>query len=358
MWKWIGVGLGLTACTAAALVHGVTATAAPSMLVLGILWLFVPAPLVFLWRVFRRPSGVLRGLASAYVAVSVLMAVAVLGLVGWIGSERGIHPAPCETLPRIEEYPAVQQGMQRVTFPSREGTQRVGWFVPGSNGATVVLLHGYRCDKREMLPHASFLHDAGYSVLLFDFRNRGESAGDAVTLGYYERQDALGAVDYLKTRGDVDAKRIGVLGVSMGGATAVLAAAVGPDLRAVVTESAFRTADSSIEEAFTHFIHLPRFPYAPITTQIIQWRLGVKTSAVSPQRDIARISPRPVFIIHGLADETISPDNARDLYAAAGQPKELWLVPGSGHAHAVDVAHDEYVRRVTRFFDNNLGVVK
>ena len=354
MFKWIAIAGGLAFFAAVGAIHGVTATAAGSMPALVALWLFAAAPLAFVWLIATKPGGRARVVSLGYLTLSAVLAVTVLGGVGWIGSERAIHPSPCNNEPQLADYPALQPQIEPVKFASRDGTSLAGWFVEGTSPATVVLVHGYGCERHDMLPQASFLHAAGYSVLLFDLRNCGESGGDAVTLGYREQQDVLGAIDYLKTRPDVDGSRIGALGVSMGGSTVIMAAAQTPDIKAVVSESGFKSANSSIEQAFTHFIHLPAFPYAPITTQIIEWRLGLQTSQVVPEAVVGQIVPRPVLIIHGLQDKTISPDDAHALYAAAGQPKELWLIPTSGHANGAEKDASDYAQRVTKFFDRNL----
>ncbi|MBI2855926.1 MAG: alpha/beta hydrolase [Chloroflexi bacterium] len=335
-------------------IHGVTATAASSIIFLGVLWLFTPAPLVFLarmWRPWRR----FRRLSTVYLVTSVVLSVLVLAGVGWIGSERGIHPSLNEHLPKLEDYPHLREALEEVGFQSSDGTLIKGWFIPGDSDTTIILLHGFLDIRDKMLPHADFLHRAGYSVLLFDMRSKGESEGDAVTLGYYERDDVKGAVDYLKSRPDVNSDALGVLGVSMGGATAILAAAEIPELKAVVSESAFKSVDSAIASSFEHFIHLPAFPFAPITVFIIEQRLGLSTDQVVPEVAVGRISPRPLFLIHGQDDVTIRPEDARALFAAAGEPKEgLWLIPGSGHAEGAEVALEEYSKRVVDFFDRYL----
>jgi dipeptidyl aminopeptidase/acylaminoacyl peptidase len=123
-----------------------------------------------------------------------------------------------------------------------------------------------------MLRHADFLHNLGFNTLLFDFRNRGESEGDAVTIGYYEQGEALAALNYLKTRPEVDPKRIGVLGASMGAAVAIMAAARSEGMRAAVADSPFKSIESVVAQSFEHYINLPPFPYAPITLQILAWR--------------------------------------------------------------------------------------
>ena len=334
-----------------AAVHGVTATAATSMIFLGVLWLFTPAPVVFLARM-RRPWARYRTLSTGYLATSAVLSVLVLAGVGWIGAERGIHPSLAEDLPVLEDYPHLESALEEVSFQSSDGTPLAGWFIPGDSPRTVILLHGFSDIREKMLPHAKFLHEAGYSVLLFDFRSRGESGGDAVTMGFHERGDVRGAVQYLKGRPDADGESLGVLGVSMGGATAIMAAAEIQELIAVVSESSFKSVDSAIASSFEHFINLPAFPFAPITVFIMEQRLGISTNEVIPEDSVGLISPRPVFIIHGQDDETIVPGDARAIYAAAKEPKEdMWLIPGAGHAEGAEIAPVEYGERVVSFFD-------
>jgi fermentation-respiration switch protein FrsA (DUF1100 family) len=337
-----------------AAVHGVTATAAGSIIFLGVLWLFTPSPLVFLarmWRPWRR----FRVLSTSYLVVSGVLSVLVLAGVGWIGAERGIHPSLTSDLPRLEDYPRLQAALENVEFQSKDGTPLRGWFIPGESPKTIILLHGFTDIRDKMLPHADFLHTAGYSVLLFDFRSRGESGGDAVTMGYHERGDVQGAVAYLKSRPDSDGEDLGILGVSMGAATAILAAVETPELKAVVSESSFKSVDSAIADSFEHFIDLPAFPFAPITVFIIERRLGINTAQVVPEEVVGLISPRPLFLIHGEDDGTIRPENGEAIYSAAREPKEdLWLIPGAGHAEGAEIAPVEYGRRVVRFFDRHL----
>jgi fermentation-respiration switch protein FrsA (DUF1100 family) len=347
--------LGTALFGTVAAIHGVTATAAASMIFLGILWLFTPAPLVFLGRMWR-PWRRYRALSTGYLAISAVLSVLVLAGVGWIGSERGIHPSLSDDLPKLEDYPQLEAALEDVTFQSSDGTTLAGWFIPGESPTTIILLHGFSDIRDKMLPHAGFLHDAGYSVLLFDLRSKGESGGDAVTFGYHERGDVQGAVQYLKDRPDADGENVGVLGVSMGAATAIMAAADTPELKAVVSESAFKSVDSAIASSFEHFIDLPAFPFAPITVLIIELRLGIDTDQIVPEEYVGLISPRPVFIIHGQEDETIVTGDAKAIHAAAKEPKEdLWFIPGAGHAEGAEIAPEEYGTRVVDFFDQYLG---
>ena len=130
--------------------------------------------------------------------------------------ERAIHPKPCDDVPAQADHSTLQPLAEVVSFPVPDDGQRLGWFIPGQSRATVLLLDDHGCRRQEMLDYAEVLHGAGYSTLMFDFRNRGDSDGDAVTLGFYEQQDAVAAVDYLKTRSDVDIELLGVLSISIG----------------------------------------------------------------------------------------------------------------------------------------------
>ncbi|MDZ4279144.1 MAG: acetylxylan esterase, partial [Dehalococcoidia bacterium] len=116
-------------------------------------------------------------------------------VVAWFVSQTMLHPKP-----RVEDHDlgAFDLRAEEIDFPSRDGTRLSGWFIPASRAGPapgVVLSHGWARSRAELLPHANFLHRAGYAVLAFDYRHRGKSDGDAVTLGVRERGDLRGALD-------------------------------------------------------------------------------------------------------------------------------------------------------------------
>lgn len=296
--------------------------------------------------------GMFRKVLVRAVAPIAALSIAILGGVGWVGSERALHPHYYHYNWTVESFPDLHP--EAITVHTTTGVALKGRFFPGARRALIILASGYGDTQDQMLPYAEFLHRAGFSCLTYNMRARATSGGEYVTLGVFEQKDLVSVVRYAMSRHDVDANRIGVLGISMGGSTAILAAAQDTAIRAVVDDCGFSDAPSVIAASFEHFIHLPAFPFAPITVWIASERAGIDVNGVRPMDVISRISPRPVFIIHGLADYVVPADNSRRNFRAARQPKELWLVPGAAHGKAHTVAKAEYEKRVVNFFDHAL----
>ncbi len=303
------------------------------------------------------PRRHLRLLAGTAAALSVLV-ILVLGIVGWVGSERAIYREPTEVEYALTDYDFAAE-TETVRFPSHDGTPLVGWFVPATAGGApapmVVLVHGYGPARWELLPHAAYLHRAGYNVLLFDFRGRGESGGGGLTLGVREPLDVRGAVDYVLSRPEVDPDRVAVQGVSLGASSAIIAMADDPRIAALIAESPFTDMRGVIKQSFEHYIGLPSFPFAPVTQFIIERRLHADIDDVRPIDAITRIGQRPVFLIEDMDDTAMPPQSGQRLYAVAPGPKELWLVEKAGHSKAYKVAPTEYERRVLAFYAAYLG---
>jgi fermentation-respiration switch protein FrsA (DUF1100 family) len=279
--------------------------------------------------------------------------IVLLGGIGWIGSERAIHPAAAHYATTLADYPDLHPS--EIGFQSRTGAAIAATFFPGARRAVIALSHGYGDNQAQMLPYAEFLHGAGYSVLTYDMRNRGRSGGEAVTLGALESLDLISAIDYLTTRADVDGGRIGALGLSLGGSTTLLAAAGDPRIKAIVDDSGFSDAPGVIAGSIQHFIGLPAFPFAPITTAIAGWRIGIDVNRIQPVDMVSRIAPRPLLIIHCLGDRVVLPVNSERNFKAAGEPKSIWRIPAGGHIDGHVMARQEYERRVIEFFDRSLA---
>jgi dipeptidyl aminopeptidase/acylaminoacyl peptidase len=251
-----------------------------------------------------------------------------------------------------------QAPYEAVSFTTVDAILLKGWVVKPEHllekTPAIIICHGVGANKSDFTELAVFLAKRGYIVLLFDFRAHGESAGSRTSLGYHEQKDISAALDLLKARPEVDPGRIGIYGFSMGGSAAILAVAQTRAFSAVVVDSAFTSLRDQARDAITGFYHLPSFPFLPLSIMGYQLYFQTSVDSVSPVRAIAKIAPTPVFIIAGEGDALIPADNGRNLYAAATEPKDLWIIPNADHGGTLAAAGGSYEKRVGEFFDKHL----
>jgi pimeloyl-ACP methyl ester carboxylesterase len=254
---------------------------------------------------------------------------------------------------------------EEIAFATSDGVEIRGWFFPATPGSrpasngrtatppdpgTIILGHGFSASRHTDLHLPAFLVPAGFNVLMLDFRAHGESGGTQTSAGYLEHQDILAAVAYLQGRG---LHRIGVQGYSLGAAVSIVSAALCPALMGVVADSGFARLATPLAQILQGWGRPPwqaRFA-ARLGAWFVARDLHFNADEAAPVHLIGRISPRPIFLIHGDADQLIPVSDARALYAAAGDPKQLWVVPGAVHdGGAYAAVPDEYRRRVIAFW--------
>lgn len=243
-------------------------------------------------------------------------------------------------------------GAVPVSFASRSGSQLRGWFAPGRRGAgAVLLLHGVHANRLAMLPRARFLHERGYAVLLPDFRAHGESTGDRTTFGMLESRDAVAALCLLRTL--APGERVGVIGVSLGGAAALL----GPaplNADAMVLESVYPTIYLAARNRLDAWLGPIGRLAAPALVRWLEPEVGFDADSLRPIDHIATVRS-PVFVLAGTEDQYTLIGESRALYARAQSPKEFWAVEGAAHVDLHDFAPQEYERRVGTFLERNLA---
>ncbi len=255
------------------------------------------------------------------------------------------------------ELPGVQP--EGVVFEGRDGKPLGGWFVPAPPWVekpwpTVMLVYGYGGFKEQMAGYAKTIHEGGFATFMFDMVGSGLRRGEPVTFGYKERWNMLDAAQYLRTRPDVDAERIGALGISMGAATALLAAAEDPGIKAIVSDSSYADLQGMVQPGVRAFVGSRALFLAPLIVRYAETMLGMKSNEIRPAEAAAALGDRPLLIIHGDCDTLTDPNSAQRLYNAASGPKEMWVVPECGHAYAPVVAPEEYKQRVNKFFQRYL----
>jgi uncharacterized protein len=224
------------------------------------------------------------------------------------------------------------------------------WTVHTLHGApAVVLVHGFKTSREEMIPWARFLHDGGYNVLLLDTRGTGKSGGSTIGLGATEPHDISLAVDVARDEFGTD--KVAVLGISLGAGAAILAAAEDPDISAVIADSAWTDQDFQLARLSFLQVGPVRVPLLPYGIAAVNALVGADVDKARPLEAIVRISPRPILLIHSADDEnaTTPVDGARRLFAAAGEPKQLWIAERGGHVGALHASPAEYRARVLDF---------
>jgi alpha-beta hydrolase superfamily lysophospholipase len=316
----------------------------------------------------RRPSRLRHGtalLAAPLVLGAAGAALLLVELSVRLTNPPGyVHPGPSAALngarTTLGTDPMTELGLpyRSVEFPtSGEATLR-GWLVPGTERARigVVTAHGRGADRRDFLRHVPIFHDLGLPTLLFDYREHGTSdgAGRGMSMGFREARDISAAVRFLKET--VGVERVVVVGGSLGGASAILAAAQDRTIDGVVAESPFasmaRFVYDDVNRTVAHRPLLrPLFTlpgWSGLVVEVSALRQGVSQLS-SPADVVHRIAPRPLLLMHGTGDVTVDRAHSELLYAKAGNPKELWIAEGAEHVRIFDRYPEEYRARISAF---------
>jgi fermentation-respiration switch protein FrsA (DUF1100 family) len=281
-----------------------------------------------------------------------LLAGAALGLGSLAFAYRATHPhrRPLRGLPGDDgiEY-------EDVVFSSRDHLRLSGWFIPSPGAkAGVILCHGFPNNRSEMMYWARVLHEAGFHLLLFDFRALGESDGAMCSIGALEVNDLLGATDYFASRPEMRGLPIGVFGLSMGGAVAIMTAAEDERLKAVATHGAYAT----LEQAIAQRCRMILGPLGPALHRPAIWWgrrwFPSHPRDVSPVGVIGKIAPRPVLLFHGELDQIVRPSDGLALFRAARGQKALVPLRRSWHVRIHPNESEAYDAKLREFFRDSL----
>ncbi len=266
---------------------------------------------------------------------------------------------------------------EEITFESRLGHVNLhGVFFsarPPSN-KTLLLVHGF--DENRMMAGRTekiveYLIPQGYNIMTFDLRGQGESEGDFISFGYYEKYDLLGAVDYVKQRG-TEGEKIGVLGFSMGAATAILAADEG-ELDAVIADSTFSDFSDFITNGLdrlpsnlnllssnlgdlSYWSVLRHFPCRDWFVDYYAQKYKININEISPIKAVRKMKEKPILLIHGKRDRLISCTDSEALYNCLSYNPHalLWLTERAGHVESLRLYPDQYLTKVKLFLDTSL----
>ncbi|AFY74480.1 X-Pro dipeptidyl-peptidase (S15 family) [Synechococcus sp. PCC 7502] len=270
------------------------------------------------------------------------------------------------SIPKRAFNPAAVSAFSRppidVEFTTSDGVKISGWFErsPISNNANnskaLILVHGMNSSRTKEFggkfpEFAAAMVKRGFNVLLIDLRGHGKSADARFTFGLAEKNDVLGAVNWLKNQG-FKSKQIGILGVSMGGASAIAAVVDESEIGALVVDCTFAEVYPLIQREWQSASGLPDL-FLPSTMIFAHLFTGYDLTSSKPVEQIKRISARPVLIIHSAIETYIPVSNAYAL-KAADPNAEFWQTTAKLHARNYNADPQAYVNQVTNFFNRSL----
>jgi dienelactone hydrolase len=327
----VSAGAGIAPVYLATAGFSLIVVIAAASMIAGLVLLVVGA-----WMLIRATPGWWRLLAIPVAFLVLQFLVLPLG-----GAVYGTHPPQTPTSGRPPS------GAESVSFATPDGVTLVGWYTSSRNGAAVIVLPGSGGDKDSTRVHADVLVGHGYGVLALDSRGTGDSGGVGNAWGWHGPADIAGALTWLSGRPEVDAGRVAVLGLSMGGEEAITAAATDPRIAAVVAEG----VSARIPEDLAY---LP-WEGTGIIERIEAWVMyGVADWMTDAQRPeplvdaVAAASRVPLLLIVGNDPAEAA---AAPLFARAAPTVDIWTLPDAPHIQSLALHPADWEARVVGFLD-------
>lgn len=330
-----------------------------------------------------NPPNLLEFFSVNWALISIAATIVLLVVVPWLVVRKYIGIAlniVKDTVPPLSMGPRDFMRMEGevVEFRAFDGIRLQGMFLYGKPerrpAGMIIFAHEFKSDMHSAARYCQGLLDAGYDVFSFDFRSHG---GSTYEEGYNplqwctdrEMNDLLGAIAYVEDWLEQEGRpaQLGLFGISRGGTACLLAARHNPIVKAIITDGAF-SSDKVIEHFMKRWAGIfakARFVYSnnpPWFWRFLRWllfrqckrKLGIRMP--SARKALLAMGHRPLLLVHGEKDGYIPVDQARILYAAAGDPKFMWIVPGAKHNQSAIVAPQEHALRTVWFFDRYLAL--
>ncbi len=239
---------------------------------------------------------------------------------------------------------------QRVGIKARNGyglSARI-YLAPQASDRWIVALHGYNNRSLTMAKYALIFNKLGYNVLAPDMRRSGQSGGNTVTFGYFERRDTEDWIEYLyKTYGNIV---FGLFGISLGAATAILVASIRNDAKFIISYCSFSSfKDIIIARGPDYFRGIMLLYPAIIAGAYILSRALLSTIDIA---DAASAIDCPMLIMHSKKDAFTPYAHSLKIAKAAPRAK-LYLFEEGAHARAYSISPEEYEKVVTDFITSS-----
>jgi fermentation-respiration switch protein FrsA (DUF1100 family) len=248
-----------------------------------------------------------------------------------------------------------QADYEEVELVTADGVNFGAWHFrqPGSP-QTVIVSGGHKGQRQNSLGISAALWRKGFNVILYSYRGMPGSDRAPITFGIKEVLELQAVIAFARKR--IANAKIGLLGYSMGAVVSLLGAAGEPGIQALVLDSPFSDLRSLLIENVRRATKLPGTPFVWLADWMLWLRTRSRMSECSPREVLSSLEARPLFFIHGGADDITSVNHSRRLYDAYRGPREIWIVQGAPHTGAYFADRPLYVERVAGFFARNLGL--
>jgi hypothetical protein len=249
---------------------------------------------------------------------------------------------------QILENGKTSRNWQDIRMPSRFGYPLTGTFIPNpqTTDKTLIFLHGFSESRLAGLSYVNIYLNAGYNLLLVDSRAHGDSGDESVTWGVYEKHDIDQWVDWLRHR--YPAGIIGMHGISMGAATALLHAGLNESNKRVafyIADSAYSDLESLLADQMNQRLQLPgNIPppvLLPYVNAVAFLRSRFTFSDAAPLRVVQQVTT-PVLYIHGEADRLVPANMSQQLFSATKGQRQLQLFPRADHVSSIFTDRSRY----------------
>jgi dipeptidyl aminopeptidase/acylaminoacyl peptidase len=240
---------------------------------------------------------------------------------------------------------------ESVRYPTENKKMLHGWWIPAPKDKTetvgnLILIHGWNRNVGRMMPYIKELHPAGYNLLVFDSRNHGSSDSDEFSSMPKFAEDIIASINYLENIRKIDLKKLGLIGLSMGGAAAIYAASKDDRIKKAITVGAF-AHPAVVMKREIQKKHIPYFPVIWMFFKYVQYKIGISFEEIAPINNIGKVKAQ-LLLIHGEKDDVVLIKDAISMEKAANKETvELCIISDKGHSDCHEGA--EFWNRIKAF---------
>lgn len=260
--------------------------------------------------------------------IYILLAILIIGLaVLFFLMVKGFrNPVAKHEAPKNTSLP-----IQEIRIPAKNNKHLYAWWIPGEPTApTIVFIHGWGRNTQRMMPYLKNFCCKGYNLLAFDARSHGNSEPDGYTTLVMFAEDIRSCIDYVADELKIKNSDFYLVGLSIGGASSIYAAAHDKRIKKVVTVGAFANPGVVMRKQLSDR-HIPFFPLVWLLFKYVEFSQKIKLNEIAPEKHIGRAETQ-FLLVHGEQDQTVPLDQAFILKKAAGDKAELWVIPKRGHS--------------------------